>query len=121
MRIQEWDERRPNANTNDDRSVADDDADDRFDADWFAKTCKALFDGKAGTALHFLTGFDERSCQRYAAGHVKPPAYFLRALLRGDHGRTWLNAVMDGSQAIWWQRHQRAERIYNALAAELRE
>jgi hypothetical protein len=70
-----------------------------------------LLPTKPGTALHYITGFDERSCQRYAAGTVKPPAYFLRTLLRTDQGKQWLAAVMDGCDQQWWRDHQRAERI----------
>jgi len=37
------------------------------------------------------------------------------------HHVTWLAAFMDGSEARWWARRLKAERIYNALQAELRE
>lgn len=72
------------------------------DENWFAVSCLSLYSAKAGTALHYATGFDERSCYRYAAGQVKPPAYFLRALLRGDHGEQWLNATMADCTSQWW-------------------
>lgn len=75
---------------------------------WFAQTCRALFHHKAGTILHYITGFDERSCQRYASGCVKPPAYFLRRLLRHQDGLAWLRAIMDGCDAPWWQELQTA-------------
>lgn len=81
------------------------------DGDWFAAACGLLLGQKAGTALHFTTGFDERSCQRYASGSVKPPAYFLRALLRSDQGHVWLAAAMDGSEAEWWRNLQGASRV----------
>jgi hypothetical protein len=81
------------------------------DENWFADMCRALFNGKAGTALHFITGFDERSCQRYAAGQVKPPAYFLRALLRSEQGWVFLNALMAGSSAQWWRDFELARDI----------
>jgi hypothetical protein len=80
--------------------------DGRNDADqedqWFRAACRGLLPHKAGTALHFATGFDERTCQRYAAGHVRPPAYFLRCLLRSEDGWQWLNVIMDGATAAWW-------------------
>jgi hypothetical protein len=78
------------------------------DGDWFAKAAQALLPHKAGTALHYATGFDERACQRYAAGSIKPPAYFLRALLRSDGGWQWLAALMDGADPQWWRDIQRA-------------
>src|SRR6202034_3960466 len=78
------------------------------DENWFSQACRALLEHKPGTALHYVTGFDERSCQRYAAGSVKPPAYFFRALLRSEQGWTWLAAAMDGSSASWWLDIQRA-------------
>jgi hypothetical protein len=88
----------------DDISVVD-------DGSWFETATCVLYPIKPGTALHYITGVDERSCQRYAAGTVKPPAYFLRTLLRTDQGKQWLAAVMDGCDQQWWRDHQRAERI----------
>lgn len=73
------------------------------DENWFSNAAKQLYPAKSGTALHYLTGFDERICQRYAAGHVRPPAYLLRSLLRGDHGWTWLCVVMENSDQKWWR------------------
>ena len=73
--------------------------------EWFKKISESLLGGpgdKPGTQLHYITGIDERLCQRYAAGHVRPPGYFIRTLLRGDTGWTWLNALMDGAQPRWW-------------------
>jgi hypothetical protein len=74
------------------------------DADWFSAAARKLYAHKPGTILHLTTGLgDERLCQRYASGEVRPPAYFLRALLRGDHGQQWLSATMDGSRSEWWR------------------
>lgn len=81
-------------------AVADDKS---VEGEWFSNACKHLLPTKAGTALFYTTGVDERSCQRYAAGDVKPPAFFLRALLRSPQGWTWLCAVMDGSDEEWWR------------------
>ena len=73
------------------------------DANWFAVAARELYPIKAGTALYLTTGLgDERLCQRYAAGHTRAPAYFLRALLRGDHGEQWLNATMAPCNSQWW-------------------
>lgn len=86
------------------------------DENWFAEMAQALLVPKPGTALHYITGFDERSCQRYAAGSVKPPAYFIRALLRSEQGGPILAALMDGCTARWWVDFQRYQRM--GLAAE---
>lgn len=73
------------------------------DGDWFSVAARKLYAHKPGTILHLTTGLgDERLCQRYASGEVRPPAYFLRALLRGAHGPQWQAAVMDGCQSQWW-------------------
>lgn len=73
------------------------------DGDWFAQSARHLHPHKPGTVLFLTTGLgDERLCQRYAAGDVRPPAYFLRSLLRSDSGEQWLNAVMDGCTQAWW-------------------
>lgn len=86
------------------------------DGEWFAKAARQLLPHKAGTILFLSTGLgDERLCQRYAAGQVKPPAYFLRALLRSEHGWQWLCAVMDGSGAEWFSELQRAQKISAAI------
>lgn len=94
-----------------DRSVVDDE-------NWFSDAAFALLGkDKPGTALDCVTGlrFGERNCQRYAAGDVKPPGYFIRELLRTPHGRQWLAAIMDGSNVRWWRDMQRAERIAAAV------
>lgn len=73
------------------------------DSGWFANAAQRLLPDKPGTILHLTTGLgDERLCQRYAAGTVRPPAYFFRALLRTDQGGLWLDAAMDGCEARWW-------------------
>lgn len=88
------------------------------DADWFSVATLKMHPHKPGTVLHLVTGLgDERLCQRYAADHVRPPAYFLRRLLRGRHGRQWLNATMDGCTEQWWLDHQRADRIVAQIDA----
>jgi len=81
------------------------------DGDWFHKMAQALHPEKPGTVFWATTGVDERLCQRYAAGHTRPPAYFLRSLLRSEGGWTYLAFLMDGSKAIWWRDLQRARRI----------
>lgn len=83
---------------------------DQSDSDWFATMAQSLLGKDAGLHLSIITGFVERTCYRYASGDRKPPAYFLRALLRSDQGWTWLSAVMDGSTAAWWRDHQLALR-----------
>ena len=73
------------------------------DEGWFGAAPRQLYPVKAGTVLYLTTGLgDERLCQRYAAGTVKPSAYFLRNLLRGDHGEQWLNATLEGLDKEWW-------------------
>lgn len=71
------------------------------DQDWFSEAARRLYTQKPGTVLHTITSLgDERLCQRYASGEVRPPAYFLRALQRSDHGRQWSAIVLDG--VAWW-------------------
>lgn len=94
-----------------DQSVSDD------DEMWFAEICTQLVPKDAGLALRILTGFEERTCYRYAAGDRKPPGYFIRSLLRTDQGWTWLAAIMDGSDAGWWIELQRTRRIAEAIAS----
>jgi hypothetical protein len=98
---------------------------DKCADDWFGAIARAILgDNKPGYALHVLTGgeFDERSCQRYVAGTVNPPGYFIRALLRSDCGAQFLDAFMANSGAPWWLDQQRkrrvGERVLDALKAE---
>jgi hypothetical protein len=86
------------------------------DEGWFVEIVRGLLPKEAGLALHISTGFEERTCYRYAAGERKPPGYFIRALLRTEEGWQWLAAIMDGSDAAWWRDLQRARRIADALA-----
>lgn len=72
------------------------------DENWFPEMARSLF-AKPGLELHLISRVDERSCHRYAAGTVKPPAYFLRQLFRSEQGARVLEFVMDGSSAEWWR------------------
>jgi hypothetical protein len=73
------------------------------DENWFSEAAWRLYPTKPGTALHLVTALgNERLCQKYAAGDVRPPGYFLRRLQRSKHGEQWLNATMDGCTEQWW-------------------
>lgn len=85
------------------------------DSSWFSDVCRQLVRKDAGLALHLLTGFEERTCYRYAANDRKPPGYFIRALLRSAQGEMWLAALMDGSDATWWKELQKARRIAEVM------
>ena len=84
------------------------------DRGWFAEMAQALLPDKPGTALWSITGYDERLCQRYAAGHVKPSAYFLRVLIRAEQGEAFFRALMDGCDAEWWIEFKKHERMGRA-------
>jgi len=84
---------------------------DGDDEKWFSIPARALLGSDPGLALHMLTGISESSGYRYANGLRGVPGKLLRLLLRSDHGRQWLNAIMDGCEAEWWRDHKRAERI----------
>jgi hypothetical protein len=86
------------------------------DGDWFRNLAQRLHEHKPGTVLFLVTGLgDERLCQRYAAGHVKPPAYFFRALLRSPQGWQWLCGAMDGCKEPWWADVQDAMKMKRAI------
>lgn len=88
------------------------------DENWFSDAAWGLYGKNPGEPLHLITSLgDVRLCQRYASGEVKPPAYFLRRLLRSKHGEQWLGAVMDGCDSAWWADMQRARRIAGAIDA----
>jgi hypothetical protein len=100
-----------------DIGTADESADTSAEL-WFSRIVRSLFAVKGGTALHCITGVDERTCQRYAAGHVRPPGYFIRTLLRSEEGWQFLAALMEGSEARWWAETKRARRIAEAVDRE---
>lgn len=89
------------------------------DANWFAEMARDLLAPKAGTALHFITDFPERDCQKYAAGSIRPSAYYLRRMLRNKLGWQFLAYLMDGSDAPWWDEVLRAKRIAAAVDREI--
>lgn len=102
------------------KSAADKSSAVKFDASergWFSDAAQVLLPDKAGTALHYITGYDERLCQKYAAGHVRPSAHFLRVLLRSEQGEPWLAAIMDGCTAQWWTDSERHKRMGEAADA----
>ena len=88
------------------RSVSRTPNTDQMDSDgseWFVDVAQPLLAGTdAGLALHLLTGIEERSCYRYAAGDRKPSGYLVRQLLRSEQGNIWLSAIMDGAEPRWW-------------------
>jgi hypothetical protein len=49
---------------------------DHLANDWFVKLAKDLYPKDAGFALHLLTGFEERTCYRYASGETKAASIF---------------------------------------------
>jgi hypothetical protein len=83
----------------------------KSDSEWFVNATRAILGKDAGYALHLLTGFEERTCYRYAAGDSKPPAFFLRAILHSKAGEPFLAALMDGSTADWWITRQREAEV----------
>jgi hypothetical protein len=90
------------------------------DENWFAEAAQELYGrNKPGTALFYATELgDERGCQRYAAGSVKPPAYFLRRLLRSPHGWQWLCAAMAGMRRAMVERSVRLAVAYEEKRKE---
>jgi hypothetical protein len=106
----------PNDGSNQRNSYGKSNGKSADDAQWFSAAAHALYHQKPGTIIFLITGLgDERLCQRYAAGHIRPPAYFLRALLRGAHGRQWINATMEGSTAEWWLEHLDALKLKRVI------
>src|SRR6185437_1150639 len=95
-------------------------------SDWFGKLARPLLAGSdAGFALHLVTGFQPGTCARYVSkspsSRRQPPGWFIVSLLRSEQGEIWETAFMDSSEARWWARHLRAQRIYETLKAELGE
>lgn len=106
------------ATNGDGKSAVEESADGKSaidDIGWFAEMARALLSEKPGTALWAITGYDERLCQRYAAGHTKPSAHFLRILLRSEQGAPFFEFLMDGCDAEWW-RSLKLERRVGAAA-----
>lgn len=81
---------------------------------------KAMFPKDAGLFLHCITGFEERTCYRYASGERKPPAFFLLALLRSEHGGPILSYLMQDCSAPWWRELQNARELCAKFKVEPR-
>lgn len=93
---------------------------DSDDEQWFAAVVRRLLPKDAGFALHLETGFDERSCYRYASGERAIPSYMLRELLRGPNGWQWLCGTLDGCTAPWWIELQTARDFCSKFKIEPR-
>jgi hypothetical protein len=72
---------------------------------------RALWPNKAAASLACLTTAKERSCYRYAAGEIDPPAEFVVELLRGPEGERVLDWLMRGSKEKWNRQRVRARRL----------
>lgn len=73
---------------------------------WFARACVQILPKDPGFALSITTGFPSSTCYRYAAEGLPQGGNFVRALLRSEQGRTWLNVIMDDCTTAWWVEHQ---------------
>ncbi len=94
---------------------------DGTDEHWFRDLAQSLLPGdKAGTFLWSLGIGEERSCQRWVAGSVKPTGYTVRRILRSKIGREFLNGLMAGCQEPWWIAYQRTA-VMASILIELRE
>lgn len=83
---------------------------------WFMRIAHSLWGAKnAAKMLRFVSNFPERTCRSAANGHTDPSGSLLYVLLRKDSGDQVLRGIMQGSNAEWWIKHQRAERIAAAL------
>lgn len=105
------------------RNVRSDSVTDQTDSDgandWFVSVCEQLLPKDAGFALSILTGFEDRTCYRYAEGSRKVPGYFLLMLLCSPQGETFLRAFMAGRNVAWWRDMERERRVgAAALAAD---
>lgn len=88
------------------RAVTDESSTDRVDTsgnEWFSIPAQQLLGSDLGLNLALATGFQERSCYRYAASERAVPGYVIYRLLRSEQGAQWLSALMDGCDAQWWR------------------
>lgn len=88
-----------------------------LDSDWFGSFARPLLGKEPGVALHYIVGddFPISTCAKYVskteASRRQPFAYFLRALIRSDHGEPFFLALMAGCEAQWWVDFQEQQRI----------
>ena len=96
-------------------------------SEWFAVMSLELWRQKVAAHLQCLcqqsdpAGYSDRTLRAWSSGENEPPARVLALLLRSADGGKVLTWVMRDCEQPWWIRHKKAERIYNALQAELRE
>lgn len=79
--------------------------------DWFVSVCNQLLPKDAGFALSILTGFEDRTCYRYANGDRKVPGYFLLMLLCSPQGEAFLRTFMHGRDVQWWRDMEHERRV----------
>lgn len=83
-----------------------------------ANAAKTVLGKDAGLHLHYITGFPERTCYRYASGEREPPMDFLRALFHSPQGEPFLLAFMEGCTAPWWRSLREQRRVGIAAITE---
>lgn len=94
--------------------------------EWFAIMSLELWHRKVAAHLHALfveaggKDYSERTIYAWTGDGHEPSAGVLAFLLRSSDGGRVLTWVMRGCEQPWWLRHERAERIYKMLEAELR-
>ncbi len=84
---------------------------------WFKSLATALWKGKPGATLHYLTDVPERTCQSYASGSRDPSGDFILKLLWSPEGGRVLGHAMRGCKQPWWKEHRLAEIHYDARVA----
>lgn len=109
-----------NSTVQTDRHLPDtsDQPDAQSGSDWFPQAAKVILGKDAGLHLHYLTGYPERSCYRYASGERAPPENFLRKLFHSSQGEPFHAAFMHGCGAQWWLDVQRQRRVGAAALNE---
>lgn len=70
-----------------------------------AVAARELYGAKAEKHVAVLTGYSVRACE-YWFSPTKPttiPGDALEALIRSEHGRRFLAAIMDTARPAWWR------------------
>lgn len=82
------------------------------------RVARALWPLKTDMALAAKTGASERMCRYWLAQRYDLSVDDLVALLRGEEGLQFLQAMMAGARPTWWRRFKRTARLSALRAAQ---
>lgn len=74
------------------------------------RVARSLWPSKTDVSLSVVTGTSDRMCRYWLSNKYNISADDVAALLRGEDGFKFLEAIMGESRPLWWRDFKRATR-----------